>query len=811
MPANSFSSATMQRALTLALWLALGPASMTPAARAADEATLLATLQNPAASVPERCAACVELRVSGTTNAVPALAALLTDERLGHAARYALEGMPFAEAAAALREALGRTRGPLRAGIVDSLGWRRDTAAVPRIVPLLTEGDDTEADAAAAALGRIGTAEALAALRQVRLKVGPERRAAIEEALLAIAERRADDEATALFGQLFETPGAEPVRIAAWQGLVRAEPARRPARLLQALQGTDTHLRQAALGLLRELADPAVLRAALNRWPGLDSPARQAVVETFLAANRPGLAAESRAALERAAADPDPAVRMAVWRGLNVLPDPGLLRPLVSAAASGDPAEQKAAREALARLRGPDVAKELLRRLDRTRHDEERVVLIAALGERGERGAVPVLLRHARRGSAPVRVAALEALARLRPPEAFDPLLEVAAGAREDAVVGAALKALLAVANARPDKAEADRRLAAFWREANPATKQRLLPVLAGVGGPEGLRALLTAARGREDELARAALRELARWPTAEPAPALLELARLADDATRRTLALRAAIGLAGRIDDPAARLDLLQETLFLAERPEEQKLALAELARVPKEDALITALSLLDEPALVDEAALAAVSIAEELVKQEPELGAEVAEAVLARCRQPAILRRAWALRGSARPRDFLRRWQVAGPFRREGVEGALALFNVPFPPESGRGPVAWRDAPEADVLDLAGLFPGAVHCVAYLRTEIVAPRDLDGFLLAGSDDGLRVWLDGREVLASNVDRGLVPDQDIAPVRLSAGVHRLLVKVTQGGGGWAVCLRLVGKDGEPVPGIENRLPRSTN
>ena len=62
-------------------------------ARADEEQQLIATLRS-AASAPEKCAACQKLRTLGTAKSVPALAALLGQERTSQAARYALEGMP---------------------------------------------------------------------------------------------------------------------------------------------------------------------------------------------------------------------------------------------------------------------------------------------------------------------------------------------------------------------------------------------------------------------------------------------------------------------------------------------------------------------------------------------------------------------------------------------------------------------------------------------------------------------------------------------------------------------------------------------
>jgi hypothetical protein len=46
-------------------------------------------------------------------------------------------------------------------------------------------------------------------------------------------------------------------------------------------------------------------------------------------------------------------------------------------------------------------------------------------------------------------------------------------------------------------------------------------------------------------------------------------------------------------------------------------------------------------------------------------------------------------------------------------------------------------------------------------------------------------------------VDRGLQPDQDTVAVNLKKGANSVLVKVDQGGGDWAFCLRF--RDPEDV------------
>lgn len=108
--------------------------------------------------------ACRRLCLIGTTASVPGLAALLGEPEHSHMARFALERIDAAEAAEALREAVGHLSGTLRIGMISSLAARRDAAAVPVLAPLVRAGEPELASAAAFALGRIGTTEAAAAL-----------------------------------------------------------------------------------------------------------------------------------------------------------------------------------------------------------------------------------------------------------------------------------------------------------------------------------------------------------------------------------------------------------------------------------------------------------------------------------------------------------------------------------------------------------------------------------------------------------------------------------------------------------------------
>ena len=86
--------------------------------------------------------------------------------------------------------------------------------------------------------------------------------------------------------------------------------------------------------------------------------------------------------------------------------------------------------------------------------------------------------------------------------------------------------------------------------------------------------------------------------------------------------------------------------------------------------------------------------------------------------------------------------------------------------------------------------------NAAAFAHCVIVAGEDMDATLRGGSDDGLKIWVNGEVVHANDVDRGYAPDSDVAPVKLKAGKNAVLVMISQRMGGWNFGLRLTRPDG---------------
>ncbi len=764
-----------------------------------EEQDLIATLQS-AADVPQKCAACQKLRVVGTERSVPALADLLSQDRTGHAARYALEALPCPAAGTALREAAGRTTGSIQAGLIDSLGWRRDAQAVPMLAQWLSAADPMIASAAAAALGRIGNQSSVAALSAARGGSSSAVRAAVLESLLQCAEQMLAAKDTAGAAALYRSLGSEDLtpqfRVAVWRGLALSDSGQRIGLLTKALTGDDRNLRTAAVQLVRELGDPQVIEACRRQWAALDAEAQLAVLDSHL---KQGVAALPT--VQAATESSHPSVRVAAWQALGGLDAPMLIPALARAAASGESAERVAARETLARMSGPAVGQALIEELGKA-ESAAKAELLGVLGERGEAGAVNVLLQYAGSNDASVRLAALDSLRELAAEDSIIPLLELVGRSNPETDLEPLQKALSAACQTNANKEAITQRVVRLLAAGPPAQRRSMVALLSALATPEAMQAALAAARDDDAELAKNAVRTLADWPTVAPAEELLELAGGDVEPSLHALAMRAAVQVIGRESDAEKRIAWLRRTLTAAKRPDERRLALGQLGQIHTPVALEAVLPYLADPGVVNEAATAAVGIAEQLADADPQRADAVAAKILELGLGAPIANRALALRGKPKSGPFLRDWLVCGPYSQANVAGAEALFEIAFGPEKSDEKVSWQPAPEGDMINLSGIYPDKSSCVAYLQTQVIAPQECEAQLLLGSDDGVKAWLNGSVVHGNNIDRGAVVDQDRAVIQLKAGPNRLLLKITQGGGGWSACARVVDMHGMPIPGL---------
>jgi HEAT repeat protein len=784
--------------LGLILFVSL-PAAMN--ADEAEEASLMAVIQS-GAPANEKEDACRRLKQIGTAKSVPALASLLSDEHLYPAACDALVTLPGTEASEALRAALKTSLGNPKAGVVHALGERRDSGAVTDLARLLQDSDVLIATSSARALGEIGGNVAVQALREA-MKVPPVQLAAVDALLRCASQLAANGDRAAavkLLQELDNPENPEQIRAAACAGVIRSSGDGVFDLVASRIGGTDPTKQTMALELAREMENSRATGAFTNLL-AKSTPAMQAALLALLEQRGDPSAAPAVVAL---AGSTDSYVRVSAVAALGVLGDASSVPLLAAAAASHDEAEQKAARQALIALRRGDVGGMMVSQLPLA-STEVQAELARALAARWEKSAVRPLLGLAQSNSEATRKAAIRALSLLADASHFGALVKL----MSETTTEVAREDIRGVFESIVDRAEGRKGLdvAPLIGGLNSGSRETRIALLqvSALFADERVRVAFRSALKDPDPIIRdAAARTICDTRDPDLLPDLFALARNSTEANLPALALGGYVKIV-RDDasgfNAARRAELLKPAYELASRPEEKRLVLSALTTAPHRESLQLAERAWSDAGVKTEAEIACVQIAKALANSDPEVAKASLERLIAdgsattRTNAQAILK------------QLDSGWLCAGPYRQEG-KTAQELFDVVFTPEQAvTSEVKWRRAPGSPDLTRIGevvldSIVGGDHCVVYLKTQVYVPAGQSVNLEVGSDDGIKLWVNGELVHANNAVRGLTPGQDRAKANLLKGWNELRAKITQHTLGCGMTLRIVTAEGEDVTGL---------
>jgi len=159
-------------------------------------------------------------------------------------------------------------------------------------------------------------------------------------------------------------------------------------------------------------------------------------------------------------------------------------------------------------------------------------------------------------------------------------------------------------------------------------------------------------------------------------------------------------------------------------------------------------------------------------------------------------------------KPGQFMRKWLFLGliqiPWEGETYfpdnETSMKFFDTEtlnleqFEPNVriGENDFEWSYLySEYGVVDLTQVYDDW-FVVAYAWAQIDMPEETHGVLGIGSDDSVKVWLNGQLVHKNLVTRGVIPDNDRVPVTLKKGKNQLVLKILNTGGPWGFACRLL-------------------
>jgi HEAT repeat protein len=580
------------------------------------ETKLLAVAQDPATTFAAQQEIGKMLWKVGSGRSVPVLAKWLGDEKLNDVARYALEGNTDPAAAQALRGALATTKGKALAGVITSVGERRDSMAVPVLKGFLGNPDTAIANAAIAALGKIATPAAITTLQGA-----PNKSLAVYQALLSAANQGLIHTKSPTLVQrtiMDDKNAPSSVRMAAAQSILRTNQAQAPTLILELLRGDNADLRDVAARYVRESGVPT--RQLIAEAEKLPAPG-QALLLSALGDRRD---ASALPLLLRVGASTNADVRLAALRALGPMEGNAeavtLLAKTIARGTSG--AEKEAARQSLAALRGKTINDAIVAAIPGAETDIRRE-LIWGLGQRYARSAKPQLLTWANDNNLGVSDVAANALGEIATAEDYPAVVKLLTTVPGQGR-GAAENLVLRIARELNNETERTGALITAVNAANPETRVSLLKVLASLGGTEALAAVRTNLKNPDAKIQDAAIRALAGTPDRGAMPDLLDLAQNAPTKAQQILALRGYLRLAeGAAQDNktngAKVAELYTPAIKFAGETQEKRSIIAGLSKINTPETLVLITPFLDDENTRGEAAQAVINIVREFKGANP------------------------------------------------------------------------------------------------------------------------------------------------------------------------------------------------
>lgn len=576
-----------------------------PAQRRDLEQKFIAFLKSDA-GLPGKDFVCKQLSVAGSDASVPVLIGMLNDPKTADMGRYALERIPGSAVDRALRDALPKSSGKVRIGIVNTVGIRRDAAAVPSLRTVAFGSQPAEASAALYALAHIADNAALEVLSEAQTKTAGPVRADAAEAYLQSANRLVERGNTAaalpIYRKLYATNDPATVRAAALRGLGAGGAQSTPV-LLEALRGNDLRLQAVAVYALM----PASSSQLIAEMPKLSEAAQVRILGLLSERGDASALPAFTAALTRTSKP----VRLAALEGIGTVANASTVPGLAGIAAGDDTAEQTAARAALARIRGTDTDRAIADAIAGAQPKVKRE-LIRAAGERGATAAAAGLLKTARDPDNDVRRESLRALASVGGPGEISGLVALLVNPVQPDDRTEASRSLGTVLR-RSDASRLEEVVAGYNSSTDLDVRAAFLRVMGQSGNPQALPPLRAALKDQDAAVKRAAIVALGEWPDTAPVPDLFETARSASDSAHQILALRSAIQLIG-LPNPARpnseSAKLVSEAMSLAKEPGEKRAILALLPRYPVKETLDLATALANDPQVGTEAKAAAARL---------------------------------------------------------------------------------------------------------------------------------------------------------------------------------------------------------
>ncbi len=759
-----------------------------------------------------------QLAVIGTQQSVPVLSSLLIDPKLSNIARCALEKIDGNNVDQALAAAIGQTSDQnITIGLINSLGIRKSDLVVSVSQRLLKSSQSSTPavqEAVLASLTFIGTEAAAKELMRIRPLLAGRAKARWADAMLACANTLTQNNQKSAAMQLYQTLMAaeQPavMRAAAMQSFIKLNTQNAAPLLKQAFAGDDATMRTAAIQALPYMKNfPALLQFTASK-AGTLPEASQVQLMSVMTETSPEIGRSLAVEMTRSEHEP---ARIAAFEALGKIGTPSLTELLAAGAAQARSRGQRdAARNALYQLSTEGVDEAIVTQIEdykRLETDEKTVAeLIKATAQRKNENAIQLLFRMANDDSQTVSNESVRALQLLAGPEYIEELVDLLASKPGTSTE----KALLVAAGKIPNPNDRAMILLDKYpaNAGNEKAQVSMLRVMGKLGDRHAIGLMRKELASSNAAISSAAFRAMTDWPGQDFTAEMKQQAQTGADVKTKVLAYRAYIRMVDASATEVNQSQIVEELINAANfapQPDEQKRVISTLGNYGHPKAMAFVQKAAANPALKAEAEISLVRICEKHLFRDPAGVKALLQNLAASSESSSVKKQAAEVLKKVVDLDgVVLDWKISGPFSEKGKDGQ-ALFDVKFAPEQSVTKGNWQhslpfyDGNKSGILDLSKLDKESQR-VAYLKTTLIADKAMPIMFEIGSDDGVKVWVNGVQVHANNASRAAAPGQDKAAVQLKKGNNPVLVKVTQGSGGWAFCLKITDANGKTISGV---------
>ena len=555
-----------------------------------------------------------QLELVADNAAVSTLGGYLTDEQLCNPAARALITIGTAEASAELLKAMPKTKGRELVEIINALGSLHVTQAVSAIEKHADNSDRDTRIAAMYALAHIGEASSEPTLRK-----GMQTEAAYEQArvssfyftyLSRLAkngdEKKSEKKSIQICRELLGSDKPH-IQCSAISTLAAIAGDDASSDILAAAKSSNSELRVCALKLTLKLKSSDITKQLADSIAAASPEQKIELLDILAQRGDASAMPEILLTLK----DSDSSVRrsaiLASVKLQSVDAVPELLALLKN---TTDKKETELIQGALPRIRGEKVMALVADELKES-NAHQKINLLSILASDKAAAHNNLIFDLTKDEDSDVRAAAIKAFGFTAGENDTGRLITLTTDMTSSREQSAVQAVLVSVLKLNKDNNKAAQIILTAMKDMPAEKKSILVSVLQKLGGKAALTEIVAGTKSSDEKLQITCVRALAGWSTFEASDALLDLTKSSDSTAHQVLALRGYLKLLeNEVMDSAGKVRLYQDAAALVKRPDEQRMIIAELAKLSTPESLSIIATYLDNDEVKSEVALAVAQI---------------------------------------------------------------------------------------------------------------------------------------------------------------------------------------------------------